>query len=87
MDKAEVHKYILEQIEGKLIMFNIGMGEVDDDFDLVKSGLLDSMAFVDLVAGIEEQYKIEIDFEKAVEDEKFTSMGGLVQLILNTSNA
>ena len=83
MDKQEVKEYILEAIREKLMLFNVKATEVNDGFDLVKSGLLDSMAFVDLVADIEEEFNIEIDFEKIADESAFTSMGGLVKIILN----
>ena len=50
-----------KQIENKLTRLGIGAGELTGDFDLVKSGLLDSMAFVDLVVRIEKQYNIEVN--------------------------
>jgi len=83
MDKQEVKEFILGAIREKLILFGVKETEVNEGFDLVKSGLLDSMAFVDLVADIEERFSIEIDFEKVADESAFTSMGGLVKIILN----
>ncbi|MEE4256360.1 MAG: acyl carrier protein [Bacteroidales bacterium] len=83
MDKQEVKEFILGAIREKLILFGVKETEVNEGFDLVKSGLLDSMAFVDLVADIEERFSIEIDFEKVADEPAFTSMGGLVKIILN----
>ena len=82
MNKLEIKEYILEAISERLVLFGVKTSEVTDGFDLVKSGLLDSMAFVDLVGGIEEKFKIEIDFEKVADDPAFTSMGGLMNIIL-----
>jgi len=87
MNKTEVYDFILARIKKKLVLFNIGFDEVDNDFDLVKSGLLDSMSFIDLVAELEEEFKLEIDFELAAEREDFTRLGGLSQLIIETANA
>lgn len=87
MNKDDVTKFILELVKEKLVLFNIGFDEVNDDFDLVKSGLLDSMSFIDLVAELEEKYALEIDFEQAAEREDFTHLGGLVRLITDTANA
>lgn len=87
MNETVVRDFILELISEKLVIFNISRGEVNDSFDLVKSGLLDSMAFVDLVAELEEKFEHEIDFEEAAEEDDFTSLGGLIQLIMNTKDA
>ena len=83
MDKGEVRTFIIDRLKKKLLLFDIAEEEVKDGFDLVKSGLLDSMAFVDLVAGVEEEFDLEIDFEKAADTEDFTSLGGLVQIIMD----
>ena len=87
MNKTEISNFILDLISEKLAIFYISRGEVDDDFDLVKSGLLDSMSFIDLLAEIEEKFKLEIDYEQAVNNDTFTSFGGLIQLIMDTKNA
>jgi acyl carrier protein len=36
--------------------------QIDPDFDLFESGTLDSLAFVSLMAGLEERLGIELDF-------------------------
>lgn len=87
MDKNAIRDFIYERISDKLILFNLDKAEVDKDFDLVKSGLLDSMAFVDLVAALEEKFKVEIDFEQAAENDDFTRLGNLIILIKNARNA
>ena len=81
MDRSEVKEFIIVRLKDKLKLFNIAEEELKDSFDLVKSGLLDSMAFIDLVAGLEEEFDVEIDFEKAAESNDFTMLGGLTKLI------
>lgn len=83
MNRQEVKDYILGAVSERLKLFDVKDTEVNDSFDLVKSGLLDSMAFVDLIADIEEKFKVEIDFEKVADEAAFTSMGGLVKIILD----
>jgi acyl carrier protein len=87
MGSTDIKEFILDLIGEKLAVFNIKRGEVNNDFDLVKSGLLDSMSFIDLVAELEDKYKLEVDFEEAADNNDFTTMGGLIQLITDTKNA
>jgi len=82
MDRRGVREFIIETLKEKLMLFDIAEGELKDNFDLVKSGLLDSMAFIDLVAEAEEKFQIEIDFEKLTNSTDFSSMGGLISIIL-----
>jgi acyl carrier protein len=81
MGRSEVKEYIKSLLKEKLLLFDIAEDELKDGFDLVKSGLLDSMAFIDLVARLEEEFNVEIDFEEAAESEEFTRLGGLLNLI------
>ena len=83
MSRSEVREFIINKLKEKLLLFDIKKEQLKDSFDLVKSGLLDSMAFVDLVAGIEEEFGLEVDFETAADAEDFTSMGGLIKIITN----
>ena len=83
MSKSEVREYIMDRLKEKLKLFDISKEELKDSFDLVKSGLLDSMAFVDLVAELEKKYGVEIDFEEASGSDNFTSLGGLAEIIIN----
>jgi acyl carrier protein len=87
MGSNDIKYFILDLISEKLSVFNIKRGEVNSDFDLVKSGLLDSMSFIDLVAELEDKYKLEVDFEEAADNNDFTTMTGLIQLITDTKNA
>jgi acyl carrier protein len=87
MGSTDIKDFILDLISEKLSVFNIKRGEVNSDFDLVKSGLLDSMSFIDLVAELEDKYKLEVDFEEAADNNDFTTMTGLIQLITDTKNA
>jgi acyl carrier protein len=86
MKDQEIKSLLLEHIGERLKLFGISPTELDNDFDLVKSGLLDSMTFVDLVGALEEKLKQEIDFEKVMEDERFTTVSGLISLFNRTSN-
>ena len=87
MTNKKIKDYILGLLNDRLLLFDIDRGELNDDFDLVKSGLLDSMAFIDLVAEAEEEFGVEIDFEQLTDSTDFTSLGGLVDIIMKTKNA
>ena len=83
MNIAEIKKYIVEDLKDKLNQFGISQNEIKKDFDFVQSGLLDSMAFVEMIAGMEKHFNVEIDFEKIEEDDGFTTLGGINKLFLN----
>jgi acyl carrier protein len=77
--ESEIRKQIIQLLKDKLQRLAIRDSELGDNFDLVKSGLLNSLEFVDLVASIERIYNCEIDFEEALEKGDFTTIGGLIR--------
>lgn len=86
MNEQEIKKLLLQLIDDRLLSFGIETGEVKQDFDLVRSGLLDSMTFVDLIGAMEEILKVEIDFEKIMEEEGLTTVSGIIDLFMQASN-
>lgn len=80
MNEKVIKDSLLNFLEDRMNMFGISQTELDADFDLVKSGLLDSMAFVDMIGALEEQLGVEIDFDKVMEDERFTTFSGVIDL-------
>ena len=53
--------------------------EIKGSFDLVRTGFVNSMEFVDLLAGMEKMLGVEIDYERALEDEEFTTVEGIIR--------
>ena len=74
------YEYIVDSLRDKLDMFGIRKDELNGDFDLVKSGLMDSMAFVSFVGDLEVHFGKELDFENILDDESFTTLEGLAKL-------
>lgn len=73
----------MELLSDKLQRIGIRESELGESFDLVKSGLLNSLEFVDIVASMEKIYLIEIDFEKALDTGNLTTLGGLIRAFEN----
>ena len=80
MSNKEIRNYILSLLEGKIKRLGFKEKYLLNDFDLIQSGLLDSMQFLELISDIEEHYKMEIDFDKE-EISKLRKLSGLVNII------
>jgi hypothetical protein len=52
------------------------LSSLPDDYDLLLSGLLDSLAFVEMIAATGEYFEGEVDFE-SIDPEKLTIIGPL----------
>jgi hypothetical protein len=77
--EIEIRRQVMDLIHERLQRLSIRERELASDFDLVKSGLLNSIEFVDLVASLEKLNAREIDYEKALDSGEFTTLGGLIR--------
>lgn len=80
MEIENIREYILETLQGQLVTAELDPGTLQGDFDLMNSGLIDSMAFLHLVTGIEDWLGIELDFED-LDPAELTKMGTLCEFI------
>lgn len=81
--ESEIRKQIMELLSNKLHRLAIRENELADSFDMVRSGLLNSLEFVDLVASIEKLNHCEIDFEKSLDSGDLTTVSGLIRAFEN----
>jgi len=56
------------------------LNDLADDYDLLLSGLLDSLTFVEMMIGAAEQFDGEVDFEE-LDPEKMTIVGPLCTFV------
>jgi acyl carrier protein len=83
---SDIRKKVIELLRDKLQRLSIRENELGSNFDLVKSGLLNSLEFVDMVASMEKIYLHEIDFEQALDAGEFTTIGGLIRAFENKND-
>lgn len=72
-----VRQFVLETLKA----FNRGksneLAAVDDSCNLVQSGLVDSLGFLELVAAVETKFGVKFDFS-AADPAEFTTLEGFV---------
>ena len=77
-----------EAVENKLKSFIAGRSglvtssEIDRDTKILSSGLLDSLAFVELIMFIETEFKIRLSETTEVNIKTMDSMGQIIQTVL-----
>jgi len=81
----EIRTFILGLLDKKFKRLGFTEKHLLNDFDLIQSGLLDSMQFLELIADIEEHFNTEIDFD-TVETSQFTRLSNLINLLSETIN-
>lgn len=76
----QVRSFVLSQLEESLVSKKLAPRDLPHDFDLLAQGVIDSFGLVELIAAVEEEFGIEVDFED-LDVEDLTVIGPLSQYI------
>jgi len=85
MSVEDIKTQIIDFIRDKMSESELNDILADGDLDLVSSGLLSSLEFMELIASIEEKQCVEIDFEEH-DPSAYTSIRGLANLAAQQRN-
>ncbi len=80
MAEPSLRSAIAERLAHRLARLGLSPADLKDDLDLVRSGVLDSLAFVDLIADLENSTGKRIDLEQALERKNATTVGGIASI-------
>lgn len=80
MDKQEIRRLIMERVGERSLRMGLRPEDVTDELDLLQSGVLDSLAFVDLFVALMDATGRDLDLESALSAKGATTIGGLVHL-------
>jgi acyl carrier protein len=72
----EVREFILARLESHLAARGLEPAELDDSFDLLIEGVIDSFGIVELVMQLEERFGFEVDFS-GLDADDLTRIGPL----------
>jgi acyl carrier protein len=77
-----VKSLILEHLGSLITEMGLVPAEITDEFDLLTSGLIDSLGIVELIAALERDLNIVIDLSE-LDPEQLTTIGPLSRYIEN----
>lgn len=80
MEEKQIREELYGLMENRLRRNNKRPGDIDESKSLLEQGIYDSMAFIELIADVEEAFAIEIDFEN-LDAADFTSINQMTYLI------
>ncbi|WP_157259666.1 acyl carrier protein [Paenibacillus sp. OSY-SE] len=75
----EVENYLYNILQDRLELFGVTRGDFTDSFQLLP-GVVDSIGFLELVAQVEQNFEVEMDFEHS-DPEQYTKLAGFIQCI------
>jgi len=76
--EQKIRDFVLEELKPKLEILEISSDSIDDQFDLVDSGAIDSLGFIELVGAVESEFSFEMDFEE-LDPSEYTNFHGFVR--------
>jgi acyl carrier protein len=80
MAEPHLRETVLALIAQRAARLGMSTDELTDDLDLLRSGLLDSLGFVDLIVDLEKRVGKEVDLIAAMDRPGGTTLGGVVEL-------
>lgn len=84
--RPDVSAFVLEAISGELAVGGFRPEDVHPTLNLITAGIIDSLGFLNLVARIEAEYEIELDFTSE-SPEELATLAGLARLLEAGRNA
>ncbi|MRS01656.1 acyl carrier protein [bacterium] len=75
-----VREFLIDFLEERLVLNGYRAAEVTDDFDLLVSGVIDSVAFLEMIVALQEQFDVEFDFGE-VDPEQLSIIGPLCRYV------
>ncbi len=80
MAEATLRSTLADRLSQRLVRLGLSASDLTDDLDLVRSGVLDSLGFVDLIADLENATGKQVDLELALQRGNATTVGSIVSL-------
>ncbi|MBP7513356.1 MAG: acyl carrier protein [Flavobacteriales bacterium] len=80
MAENPVRQVLAERVSQRLVRLGLSPADLTDDLDLIRSGVLDSLGFVDLIADLESATGKQVDLERALEHRNATTVANVISL-------
>jgi acyl carrier protein len=75
-----VRTFVLDRVELPLSAVGLTPDTTPDDYDLLASGVIDSFGIIELIADIEDQFDVALEFDE-IEPSVVTVVGPLSQYV------
>lgn len=82
----EVRAVVLDELAEPIAGLGVAPEEMPDDFDLLTSGLIDSLGLMELIASVNERLGLDIDYED-LDPEGLTVLGTFSGYVASASAA
>lgn len=79
--KIKIKEFVSDELKRRASRMGVSVGKINDEDNLLGSGLIDSMGFIELIASVEKSFNVEfsVDLQKPSE---FTTLSGFVNCMV-----
>ena len=78
--ETRVRTVVLDAVRDRLTLLSVPESDVTGDFDFVNSGVLDSIAFLEMIVTLEKEFGFEVELGD-MRIEEATTLNGLVDMV------
>lgn len=82
MDRQQLHALLRERVGPRASRLGLRAAEITEDLDLVRTGILDSLDFVDFVTELETTLDRRVELAEAFDKPGVTTVGGVLDLFI-----
>ncbi len=72
----QVKEFLLAKYAGSIESMGLAPGEIQDDFDFLLAGVIDSFGVLEMIGALEDEFRIRLDMA-ALDAEEITIIGPL----------
>jgi acyl carrier protein len=77
---TDVRGFLLQHFSSTIIAAGLRPEDLDDSFDLLDAGVVDSLGVLEMIAAVQEHFKIFVDFE-AMDPADLTVLGSFSRFV------
>lgn len=78
--ESRVRDIVLDKLRDRLVLIGVPESDITDAFDIVGSGIIDSVGFLELIVTLEEEFGFEVELAR-IRIEEATTVSGLAGMV------
>jgi acyl carrier protein len=86
LTEIAVRYFLLNYFSTTIAAIGLKAEDLDDDFDLLKAGVVDSLGVIEMISAVEQHFKIIVDFER-LDPEEIAVLGAFSRFVAENASS
>jgi len=82
----DVRSFLLEYFSSMIAMNGLDPAAINEDFDFLRAGMIDSLGVLEMISVVEQHFKIAVDFER-MDPSELTLLGKFSHFVARNANS